>query len=225
MLRPLTPRTHQPAGRRWRRTTTTYGPVWGSRRRPSPYLWRKPTSPARAPVDRKGPATMFVMPSWLARNPRAVATARAASREGSGFLGGVGAGGVVGVDVVAGSPGAAAAGLAACPAGGAAIVVGSVGLELQPASRTAVSAAVVSSARTRRMVGPLRCCTLPGWKLTQNCERGRSQNPRDRFGGNAGRLPIRLDQATTAVIASPARSEQGSAQRIGCCDPPVPGAG
>src|SRR4029453_3875295 len=48
MLRPFTPRTHQPAGRRWSRTTTAYGPVWGSSRRPPPALGRGATSPAGA---------------------------------------------------------------------------------------------------------------------------------------------------------------------------------
>ena len=84
----------------------------------SPYLWRKPTSPARAPVDRNGPATMSVMPSSRARKARAVATALASSAR-SGVSGVVG---VVGVGEVVGSP---AAGLTAgCPAGEAAVAVG-----------------------------------------------------------------------------------------------------
>src|SRR5215213_8232393 len=154
MLRPSTPRTHQPAGRRWSRTTTAYGPVWGSSRRPSPYLWRKPTSPARAPVDRKGPATMVVMPSWWARKARAVATALAASPEPSGFLGG---GGVVGVGAVGGSSGAIA-GLVGWPAAWAAVAVGAcrvVSATVVPIPAVSTSVPATSSGRMRRMRSPL----------------------------------------------------------------------
>src|SRR5215211_2235759 len=79
MLRPRTPSTDQPAGRRYSRTVTIVGAVGGSSRRPSPYLWRKPTSPVLASTERNGSATSSVMPSSRARNSRAVATAAAAS--------------------------------------------------------------------------------------------------------------------------------------------------
>src|SRR5215204_3947453 len=154
MLRPLTPSTHQPAGRRCSRTITAYGPVWGSGRRPSPNLWRKPTSPVRAPVDRNGPATISVMPSSRARKARAVATALAASPEPSGFLGGGGEGG--GGEVVGSL---AAAGLAAgCPAGEAAVAVGAcrvVSATVVPIPAASTSVPATSSGRMRRMRSPL----------------------------------------------------------------------